>query len=162
MTHYKHNTTGEVFGFIPDGCVVGTGANDVTIIDNIKDAELAVTAYKDSQLTLDDIKAKKLLSLRDSYNEEITSNVTYMNTTFQADEYSQSLLAKCLSAGTVPNDFYWLDVSNTKIPMTFDALQGLSSAILIRGQRSFDNLQTKKAAVKIAGNPTDVEAVTWV
>jgi len=37
--------------------------------------------------------------------------------------------AKVLSAGKVPDGFFWQDIGNAQIAMTYVQLQGLSSAI---------------------------------
>lgn len=95
---------------------------------------------------------KKYLSIR-------YADIAYMNTTFQADENSQSLIVSVLSAGSVPNGFFWLDVNNAQVSMTYADLQGLSGAILARGQQAYADYQAKKAEILATTTVADLDAV---
>jgi hypothetical protein len=112
-------------------------------------------------LSMAEAATAKLTQLTQSYNTAIQQPVSYMSTTFQADQSSQDVLTKSLVAGSVPTGFYWLDSANAKVTMTYAQLQGLAGAMLLQGQLAFDKLQTKKAAVIAATTKTQVEAVVW-
>jgi hypothetical protein len=108
-----------------------------------------------------DLQEAKMVELSAAYNVAIQLPVAYMGSTFQADSDSQDLLTKCLVAGAVPTGFYWLDANNAQVPMTFAQLQGLAGTMLMQGQITFDNLQTKKTAVRAALTVADVQLVQW-
>ena len=92
--------------------------------------------------------------------------IDYMGTTFQADKDSQDLVVSVLSAGAVPDGFYWLDIMNNQVSMTYAELQGLSQALLMRGQINFGTRLALKIATKSAVTVAEVEAITlpasWV
>jgi len=95
------------------------------------------------------------------YNNANELNIDYMKTTFQADKKSQDLIVSVLSAGSVPTGFYWIDKANAQIPMTYTQLQGLSGAVLARGQANFAKLQRLKAKVKSAKTQTALNKIVW-
>ena len=112
---------------------------------------------------LDQAKTSKFSEIKSAYEIEISADIQYTNTTFQADEKSQNMITKVLAAsgGTLPTDFFWLDVNNNKITMTYDDLQGLANAILSRGQQAFAKYQELKAQIKSATDTATVEAIVW-
>lgn len=104
------------------------------------------------------------LALMDSTYEALEhAPIAYMGTTFQADDYSQDLIAKTLVAlgGATPANLGWWDVSNTRVLMTNAQLQGLGQAIFARNQPLYINKQTKKAAIRAALTVAAVEAIVW-
>lgn len=111
--------------------------------------------------TLDELKAKKIAEFYQAYNNANNLDIAYMNTIFQADSYSQELIVAVLSAGSVPDGFYWLDANNNKVSMTYADLQGLSATILARGQVNFDKLQSLKTQVKSATSQADLDTIQW-
>lgn len=111
--------------------------------------------------TLAETQTAQLALVQASYEAAIQVPVSYMSTTFQADEYSQLLVTKCLSAGSVPTGFYWLDANNVQVPMTFTDLQGLAGTMLIQGQTAFSKLQTFKTQIRAATTIPDVQLVVW-
>ena len=92
-----------------------------------------------------------------------SADIAYMSTTFQADDRSQTLIAKVLSAlgGTSPAGFSWADKNNVAVAMTNAQLQGLASAILARNQPFFWHAQNQKAAIRAATTVAQVQAVVW-
>lgn len=106
-------------------------------------------------------QAAKLAQLAADYAAAVQQPVTYMGAAFQADDASQVVLTKVLVAGTVPAGFYWLDASNTPVPMTYPQLQGLAAAMLMQGQAAFAKLQTLKSQVRAAATADQVLAVVW-
>jgi len=104
------------------------------------------------------------LALMDSTYEALEhASIAYMGTTFQADEYSQDLIAKTLVAlgGATPANLGWWDVSNTRVLMTNAQLQGLGQTIFARNQPLYINKQTKKAAIRAALTVAEVGAIVW-
>jgi hypothetical protein len=106
-------------------------------------------------------KATQIARLTTSYNAAIQLPVAYMATSFQADSASQDVLTKSLAPGSVPTGFAWLDANNVAVPMTFAQLQGLAAAMLAQGWAAFQNLQTRKTAVRSATTVTQVQTIIW-
>jgi hypothetical protein len=121
-----------------------------------------ITEHEDapiSSVTLEQSQATKLSEATNLYNASNQNNIAYMGTTFQADYKSQDMISKVLTAGAVPSDFYWLDSTNTKIPMTYAQLQGLALILLERNQVNFNNLQTQKVAINTATTVAQVQSL---
>ncbi|HQS59615.1 MAG TPA: DUF4376 domain-containing protein [Gallionellaceae bacterium] len=110
---------------------------------------------------LEAAQAARITELYGAYSAAIQLPVSYMGTTFQADESSQNVLTKVLVAGAVPAGFFWVDANNAQVPMTFAQLQGLAGAMLTQGQTAFAHLQAQKTAVKAAATETEVQAIVW-
>jgi hypothetical protein len=110
-------------------------------------------------ITLEKVQATKLSEVLETYNAYNQSNIEYMGTTFQADYSSQDMLSKVIAIGSVPSNFYWLDYTNTKIPMSYTQLQGLAVLLLERNQVNFDNLQTQKVAINTATTVQQVQSL---
>ena len=137
----------------------------ISKVETIHNTTLTETTQADYEAmiapTLDELKAKKIAELYQAYNNANSLDIAYMNTTFQADSYSQGLIVAVLSAGSVPSGFYWLDANNNKVSMTYTDLQGLSATILARGQVNFDKFQNLKAQVNSATSQADLDAIQW-
>jgi len=112
--------------------------------------------------SLTEIRDAKLLFMKTSYENSNELDIAYMGTLFQADKKSQDLIVSVLSAGAVPNGFFWNDKYNNQIPVTYIELQGLSSAILTRNQINFVKLQTLKTLAKAATTQTELDKVVWL
>jgi predicted HAD superfamily phosphohydrolase len=117
--------------------------------------------YKKDFRTLSDLQETKLREIRSDYTKANESDISYKSTVFQVYKESQSLIVSVLSAGSVPTDFYWLDKSNIKIPMTYNELQGLSLEILTRGQTNFSKYQTLKNNIQVATTQADLDLIKW-
>lgn len=115
--------------------------------------------YTVVDVPLDELKEPKIKETYDKYLATRYADIAYMNTTFQADADSQALIVSVLSAGSVPSGFFWLDVNNNKVSMTYADLQGLSAAILARGQVAYANYQAKKAEILACATVADLDAV---
>ena len=111
--------------------------------------------------TFEQLQAKKLQELETVYNKANQEDIVYMSTTFQADKDSQNLIVSVLSAGSVPDGFFWLDSLNNQVAMTYEDLQGLSAAILARGQANFAKLQDLKTQVSSAMTQDELDIITW-
>lgn len=111
--------------------------------------------------SLAELKADKLNELDAAYEVAIQQSVSYMGTTFQADEASQLLVTKVLSAGSVPAGFFWLDANNVKVPMTPADLQGLAGVMLIQGQTNFAKKTTLKEQARAALTDAELALIVW-
>lgn len=122
---------------------------------------LAVSLPAAVQLSKD--QAAQVDVLTSAYYHAIQQPVSYLSTTFQADAASQDRLNKALVAlnGQALAGFYWVDVNNTQVPMTYAQLQGMAAAMMEQGWAAFQRLQEKKAAVRAATTLEAVQAVAW-
>ena len=111
--------------------------------------------------TFTELKTTKLSVLEIAYINANELDISYMNTTFQADTKSQDLIVKVLSAGSVPSGFFWIDKANNQVTMTYAELQGLSGAILTRNQTNFIKFQGLKSQVKLAKTQADLDKIVW-
>lgn len=111
--------------------------------------------------TFEELQASKIQEIYKAYNNANQEDIDYMNTTFQADDYSQDLIAKVLVTGSVPDGFFWLDKNNNQVSMTYADLQGLSQAILVRNQQNFVKYQDLKNKAKQATTKEELDAIRW-
>ena len=135
------------------------------VVDKLKDL-IAITkeeadAITNPPLTFGKLQASKLASLKIDYENANQLDIDYMSTIFQADKDSQNLIVSVLSAGSVPDGFFWLDVNNNQVIMTYEDLQGLSGAILARSQINFVKYQDLKAQVSIATTVDELDLIVW-
>ena len=112
-------------------------------------------------LTLAQVQDIQTEALYTSYSEAITQDIDYMSTVFQADSNSLMLMTQVLSVGSVPTGFYWRDKANNNVSMTFAELQGLASAVQIRGLGYFAELTNLKDSVNSASDVASVQAIVW-
>jgi len=106
---------------------------------------------------------EQITVLTNAYDSAIVANISYMGTSFQADTASQSTLTSVLSAanGSLPPNFYWVDITNNQIPMNITQLKGLADAIFSRGWTAFQHLQTLKSEVRNATAAAQVSSIVW-
>ena len=123
--------------------------------------ELEYFAIINAPKTVNELQTAKISELYGEYNTANEADIAYMKTTFQANYKSQGLIVSVLSAGSVPSGFYWLDVNNKEVAMTYADLQGLSGAILTRSQANFTKLQTLKTNVKACTTQLELDKITW-
>ena len=119
------------------------------------------TLSKKDLRTFIQLQTAKISELTAAYSAANETDIAYMNTTFQASSKSQGLIAQNLSIGTVPSGFYWKDKANNKVAMTFSDLQGLGSAIQVRGMVNYDKLSTLKVQVNAATTQAGLDKITW-
>lgn len=115
-------------------------------------------------ITLLQAQTAKLAELNAAYSGAVAMPVSYMATTFDADERSQQTLTKTLTSlpgGVLPLGFYWVDSTGNKITMTLLQLQGLAGAIFTQGWTAYQNLQDRKTTAKAAATVAAVQAITW-
>ena len=111
--------------------------------------------------SLDELKQRKVGELTQSYTTDNQQDISFMSTTFQADDKSQGTLSQVLSVGSVPDGFYWLDANNVEVPMSYTELQGFAGVILLRSQANFTKLQGLKQQVSAARDETELDGIVW-
>lgn len=116
-------------------------------------------------ITLTQAQAAKLAELNAAYQESLRLPVSYLGSSFAADEWSQHTLTKVLTAltspGAVPPGFFWVDTANNKVTMNFAQLQGLAGAMMSQGWSAFQKLQNLKSQARTATTVAAVQAITW-
>ncbi len=117
-------------------------------------------SFKDFR-TVTEVQQAKLSEIKTAYEQANQEDIAYLGTTFQADKYSQNLIVSVLSAGAVPDGFFWMDKANNQVAMTYVELQGLSGAILARGQINYIKLQELKAQANKAVTQTKLDTTIW-
>lgn len=108
-------------------------------------------------------QSTQLALMDSSYTSANTQPISYMNTTFQADDYSVNLLnqtIQIMTSTSTPNLTWW-DSNNNGVAMTLAQLVGLGAEIFSRGQTLFTHKQTQKSAIRAATTNAAVEAITW-
>ena len=113
-------------------------------IGSVKITDEEADALLNPPLTIDQAKSIKRFEIEKSYQDDIQSDIIYLDCVFNASDTSQLLISKVISAGKVPDGFFWQDVNNNRVSMTFSQIQDFAGAILERGQRSFVKLQDLK------------------
>lgn len=131
-------------------------------VPSLIDGWETIKAQREADKVKQELELNKATKIKEAYDKYLStrySDIAYMNTTFQADANSQALIVSVLSAGSVPDGFFWLDVNNAQISMTYADLQGLSGAILARGQQAYADYQAKKAEILATTTVADLDAV---
>jgi len=159
MIYYK-DTNNKPFVFednVTDEIITKVEATHNTTLTKITKEEFNVIKAP----TFEQLQSKKLSEIKSSYLQANQQDIAYMDTTFQADSKSQALIVSVLSAGSVPDGFYWLDIDNNQVSMSYADLQGLSGIILERSQSNFTKLQDLKKQVKDATTQDDLDSIVW-
>jgi hypothetical protein len=101
--------------------------------------------------------------LEATYQAVISANLAYMGTLFSVDYASRVLISQILAIGSVMDGFYFQDVYNVQVGMTYLQLQGMAGEIFIRGQAAFTHLQLRKSTLRALVNPTvdAIAAIVW-
>jgi len=159
MKYYKdaNNSPFEFEDNATDEIITKVEATHNTILTKITKEEFNIIKAP----TFKQLQSKKLSEIKSSYLQANQQDIAYMDTTFQADNESQSLIVSVLSAGSVPDGFFWLDTTNNQVSMTYEDLQGLSLAILAKGQINFVKYQDLKKQVKDATTQDDLDGIVW-
>lgn len=113
--------------------------------------------------TLADAQSWHLAAMDAAFDSANQLPITYLNTTFQADDYSAGLLAKTITllGATGTTSVTWWDSTNTGVSMTLAQLVGLGASIFARGQGLFARKQVQKAAIRAATTIQQVETISW-
>ena len=147
---YKINTDG--IASIGSGTVIPKGFTEYTKGQEPQELLDALFLMK---------KPQKIQELYDAYNQANQEDIAYMNTMFDTKQSTQDIIAKNLSIGSVPSGFYFRDIYNNDVPMTYTDLQGFGKAIQERGLANFSKLQDLKAQVNNATTQAELDAVAW-
>lgn len=119
---------------------------------------------------LADAQTMQVTTIYTGYAAAVTKSVSYetaaaVTQTFQADTDSQTILLQAVTgynaAGQTPAGFYWVAEDNTQVPFTLADLKGLYAVMLAQGWTAFQNLQTKKSAIRSASTLAAAESVVW-
>jgi len=130
----------------------------------LTNAELSLLDAEVAKELIVSTKTFKLSELQTAYNSANQLDIVYMSTPFQADKASQDLITGILAGGAVPSGFTWRDntkPTNVGVPMTFTEFQGLSQAIVARGQLNWIRYQDLKAQVGLAKKQADLDLIVW-
>jgi len=111
--------------------------------------------------TLPELAATKVAQLTAAYQTAIQQPVTYMGTTFQADDASRASITEAVAPDPLPDGYEWLDANNVFVPMTSAQLQSLAAVMRKQVQVAFVKLQERKAAVRAATTVAQIGAVVW-
>ncbi len=153
MKYFKNEQSGEVFAYDDD--------QQQLIAVAITNGWVDITDSWPPLPTLAQSQTAQIAVIGAAYQAAIQFDITYLSATFNADNNTQLLLVKVLSAGQVPSGFFWQDITNAQIPMTYTQVQGFSVAILERGQLAFVKLQTLKAEIRAALDVASVVLIAW-
>ena len=112
---------------------------------------------------LAEAQVDQLALIDNAYATANQSPITYLGTTFQADDASTVLMTQTLTImqATGTPSVTWWDVNNVGVTLTTAQLVELGASIFARGQGYFVNKQTKKAAIRAATTVDAVQAITW-
>ncbi len=153
MKYFKNEQNGEVFGYDDDQVELIA----VAVTNGLAD----ITGSWPPLPTLEQIQAAQIALITTDYRAAIQADIDYMGATFNADYDTQNLMVSTLSAGQVPSEFFWQDITNSQIPLTYAQAQGLLLAISERRQLAFNKLQTLKSAIRAAVDVDAVALIAW-
>ena len=154
MQHFR-DTNNKIYGFDEDQIALGYATNMIEVSDE------DIRAIRLAGKSIDQVKKEQMQAIDNAYQNFIQEDIVYMNTTFQADNYSQDMIIKSLIPGTVPVTFAWRDKFNKMVPMSFSDLQNLASAILVRGNDGFMERVRLQEAVMTAKTKNEVLNAVW-
>jgi len=128
------------------------------------------TITLDSVKQLSDAKVSRNSSLALAYQNAITQNVAFTNSSgvdkdYQSDSNSIENLSRsilgCQSSQSTPTGFYWVSSDNTQVPFSFNDLQLLTSAIFLQASVAFAKYQSLKSSVNEATTLDAVQSIAW-
>ena len=153
MKYFKNEQNGEVFGYDDDQVEL--------IAVAVTNGWTDITGSWPPLPTLEQTQAAQIALITTDYRAAIQADIDYMGATFNADYDTQNLMVSTLSAGQVPSEFFWQDITNSQIPLTYAQAQGLLLAISERRQLAFNKLQTLKSAIRAAVDADAVALIAW-
>jgi len=159
MQYYK-DTNNKPFEF-EDNATDEVIAN-VAIKHNTELTAITEAEFKAMQApTFEQLQSTKLSEIEQAYNNANQEDIVYMNTTFDTKDSTQDTIAKNLAIGSVPDGFYFRDVDNNDVSMTYADLQGFGVAIQERNLANFSKYQELKASVGSATPQEELDAIAW-
>lgn len=116
--------------------------------------------------TLDKVKADKMIEILNTFSQKQKENVSFttkasLTNTYQANSSSMDSIMVVLNTGSVPDNFYWLDIDNKKVSFTFEDLQNLYNTIYERNWLLFQRLQQLKEQLRDEKNILKVADIVW-
>jgi len=111
--------------------------------------------------TFAELQQTKLQEIYTAYSNATQLDIAYLGTTFDTKQSTQDVIAKNLSIGSVPAGFYFRDINNVDVPMTYTELQGFGAAIQTRDLANFSKFQSLKASVLSATTQAELDAIVW-
>jgi hypothetical protein len=100
--------------------------------------------------TLEQAKLAQIEALNISYAEFFVFDVELDGHRYQADIKSYSEMLAAAAQPSLPDDFYWLDSENYRVPFDSQKLQQLVSMVFAKRLELFKDLQDKKQGVRDA------------
>jgi len=159
MIYYK-DTNGKPFVF--EDNVTDEIITKVEVTHNTTLAKITQSDYEDIIApTFEQLQNKKLSEMEVAYNNANELDIDYMSTTFQSDKKSQDLITGILVGGAVPSGFTWRDKLNVDVAMTFSEFQGLSQALVTRGQFNWVKYQGLKTKISLATTQAELDVISW-
>ena len=159
MKYYK-DTSNKLYAF--EDNVTQDTISKVEATHNTTLTSITRTEYQQAIApTFQELQQAKIQELYKAYELANQEDINYMNTIFDTKQATQDIIAKNLAIGSVPNGFYFRDIYNNNIPMTYTDLQGLGQAIQSRNLMNFQKLQTLKEQVNLAVTLNELEAIKW-
>lgn len=162
MKYYKNPVDNSIHAYESDGSQ--DKFIDPTYVA-ITDAEADAILHP-----LDSVKNDQNNTLTFSYNDAISQPLSFttegkITKGFQANASSRANVQAMLAAvtpTTMPDNFYWVALDNTKVPFTYNDLQGLALAMGNQGWINFTKLQAYKSQVAAATTSAAVKLIVWV
>lgn len=163
LSLYPQLVPGPDFTIVPAagrGTAIGTWTTTVAPQPTVDQLTAALDARD-----LSSAQSAQIQLLSVPYQAALQAPVSYMGTTFDADLYSQTIVAHAMlvyaTEGATPDGFYFADSAGNQVPMTLTQLQGLGSAIAASYLPTFQKWTALKAQVLAATTAAAVKAVVW-
>lgn len=115
-------------------------------------------------LSLEEAKNEKTSEIEAYRDLETIKNVTALNTEWQADKVSQTLLSSTitLASAGLPLPPVWRDFFNNDVAITsLNDLLAIAGAMAIQTQAAYSKSWAKKAAINAATTVEEVAAIGW-
>ncbi len=159
MKYYK-STENKPFAF-EDNATDEVIAN-VAIKHNTELTAITEEEFKAMQApTFEQLQSAKLSEIVQAYTNANQEDIAYMNTAFDTKDSTQDIIAKNLAIGSVPDGFYFRDVDNNDVQMTYADLQGFGAAIQVRNLSNFSKYQELKTSVGSATAQDELDTIVW-
>lgn len=105
---------------------------------------------EDIHNTLEACKSASLAAENINYQARLVFDVEYGGAIYQADKKSFDELMLAINQDVLPDNFYWIDKLNNKVPMTKVQLKELADVIFARRFALFDEHQRRKEGLRAA------------
>lgn len=106
--------------------------------------------------TLDNGKLAQLEAVNINFPDKLNISVLFEGHEYQADPKSYQEIISALVHANLPNNFYWVDTENNKVPMNKDQLSKLAETIANKRFLIFDKHQRRKHKIRNATTLEDL------